>query len=376
MARLRQRTRAIVFPFIWQKNAQGSPAGTFAADVPRDYAAGTAPTSVAVGDINLDGFPDLAVSDADDNAVSVILNAGNGTFQTNIEFPVGTTPASIVSADFNADGRPDAAVANSGSADATVVLNTTALFGSGTGLLGSLFPGVQYLDIGMKMKATPRIHENNDVTLQLSLELTSLAGTSINSIPVISNQSVEQTVRLRENETGILAGFLQSQLSNAITGTPGIGELPIGNYLAGDQSLQRDESEVLILITPRLVRFENHENRRIYAGQGSLDNGAAAAPAALGGVANPGRFNPAGAQPAEGQPGQVNQPAGPPVQTAGPPAAGGEQPATTPAPPQNQNPNGEAPNNPPSGNEPPAQAPAPVITPSTQPQPETAPQPQ
>jgi hypothetical protein len=175
---------------------------------------------------------------------------------------------------------------------------------------------------------------------------------------VISNQSIEQTVRLRENETGILAGFLQTQLSNAITGTPGLGEIPLGNYLAANQDLQRDESEVLILITPRLVRLENHEARRIYAGQGALDNGAAA-PTPLGGSGNPGRFNPTGAPANALQPGQPEQP-------AAPPAANEQPPANNPP----ASPNTEAPRaNAPTGNEPTGQAPAPVITPMVQPPP-------
>ena len=57
----------------------------------------------------MDGFPDIAISDPRDNAVTILFNQGTGIFSFNdSEIPVGTDPVSIVTADFNGDGRPDA----------------------------------------------------------------------------------------------------------------------------------------------------------------------------------------------------------------------------------------------------------------------------
>src|SRR5208282_2255993 len=179
-----------------------------------------------VADYNQDGSLDIAVSDETDNAVTVLLNAGNKSFTALPELPVGTAPVSIAVADFNGDGRPDAATADNGAAEVTVILNSTSLFGAGVSSIGTPFPGVQYLDVGLKVKATPRIHPNADVTLQMSFELSSLTTQNYNTIPVISNESVDQTVRLSPNQTAIVAGFLQDQSSNAITGNPGIASVP------------------------------------------------------------------------------------------------------------------------------------------------------
>ena len=118
--------------YYGQKNSTSQPLGTFVAGPTRDFAAGTGPTSVAVADYNVDGSPDILVSDETDNAVTVLLNSGNQLFTALPELPVGTAPVSLVSADFNADGRPDAAVADSGAAEATVILNSTSLFGAGS----------------------------------------------------------------------------------------------------------------------------------------------------------------------------------------------------------------------------------------------------
>lgn len=243
--------------------------GQFAPGVQRDFPAGNQPTAIAVGDFNVDGLDDLAVTDQSDNAVSVLLNAGNGLFSPNFELPVDQAPVSITTADFNGDGKADVATANRNSNDATVILNSASFNGATNPLSSSIYPGVQYLDVGLKIKATPHIHPNGDVTLELSFENSSLAGSSLNSIPVVNNESVDQTVRVRQDQTAILAGMLQTQTTNALNGLPGLGQLPGIQWLSSDQNAQNQATELLILVTPRIVRLASRKDELIYAGQGS-----------------------------------------------------------------------------------------------------------
>ena len=94
--------------------------GTFQARV--NYAVGSGPGSVAVGDFNADGRPDLAVANAFSNNVSILRGNANGTFQVAVNYAVGRFPVFVAVGDFNADGRPDLAVANRPSANVSILL--------------------------------------------------------------------------------------------------------------------------------------------------------------------------------------------------------------------------------------------------------------
>ena len=84
--------------------------------------AGTSPRSVAVGDLNNDGKPDLVVANLDSHDVSVLLGKGDGSFRAAVNYSAGMRPFSIAVSDFNGDGKPDLAVANFISGDVSVLL--------------------------------------------------------------------------------------------------------------------------------------------------------------------------------------------------------------------------------------------------------------
>ncbi|MGA2653308.1 MAG: FG-GAP-like repeat-containing protein [Terracidiphilus sp.] len=102
----------------------GNGDGTFTQAANSPLTVGNGPLSVAVGDFNGNGIPDLAVANAIDSTVMILMGNGDGTFAqaTNSPVPVGAEPSSIVVADFNGDGVPDLAVANYGSNTLTILL--------------------------------------------------------------------------------------------------------------------------------------------------------------------------------------------------------------------------------------------------------------
>ncbi len=97
--------------------------GTF--KTPVDYPSGTNPFAVAVGNLNGDAYPDLAVADeTSPGTVSVLLNNGDGTFAASVPYSVGDFPLAVAIGDFNGDGLEDLAVANSGDSTISILLNT------------------------------------------------------------------------------------------------------------------------------------------------------------------------------------------------------------------------------------------------------------
>lgn len=299
----------------------GNGDGTFGAAT--SFTTDAGPTALISGSFASSSFSDLLVVCESANTLDVFLGLGNASFATPLSVPTGSNPVAVATGDFAGTGLLDAAVANLASNTVSVILNPVNSQLSSTAPSTS-YPASEYVDLGLKVHATPRVHAPDEVSLNMQFEITALTGQNVNSIPIISNRSIEQMVRLRANETSILSGLIETSEIRSITGWPGLTLL---GPLTSDRTNQQSETELVIAITPRQLRLIPREDRTFYAGRGV---GTAAPPEPAG----PGQQPP--------QPPGVAPAGVPPAPNVLPPGGvpGAPQPAPTPGAPGNppQNP--------------------------------------
>jgi general secretion pathway protein D len=118
----------------------------------------------------------------------------------------------------------------------------------------------QYLDVGVNIDITPKVHSNGEVTLKITMDISSVTGTSnIGGIsqPIIGQRKIEHEVRLKEGEVNMLGGMLEDSSTKALTGIPGLGQIPILKYLFAQTTTDHSETETVFVLIPHIVR--NHE---------------------------------------------------------------------------------------------------------------------
>jgi len=130
-------------------------------------------------------------------------------------------------------------------------------------------PQFQFEDLGITLKLTPQILRNDAVFLDLDMKVEALAGSSIDNIPILNNRALKSTITIPAGHTAMLATVVSSSELKALTGLPGLSELP--GFQGTDQDRQKQSTELLIAITPHIVRSGRMEvsSRRIDNGRGS-----------------------------------------------------------------------------------------------------------
>jgi general secretion pathway protein D len=124
-----------------------------------------------------------------------------------------------------------------------------------TGVVSS---NIQYLEVGLKLDVQPDIRLKNEIGIKLALEVSSVTNTVTlangTQTYQIGTRNAETKLRLRDGETQILGGLINDQEGTSGNRIPGIGDLPILNRLFGTQRDSHNKTELVLSITPRLVR--------------------------------------------------------------------------------------------------------------------------
>src|ERR1700746_2106584 len=115
-----------------------------------------------------------------------------------------------------------------------------------------------YLDVGVNVNITPRVHPNHEVSLKVSIEVSQVNSFQpIGGIlqPVIGQRKIEHDIRLREGEVNILGGLFEHIDSKTVNGWPGFAQIPFIKYLTATHNGDVQENDVLIVLIPRSVRM-------------------------------------------------------------------------------------------------------------------------
>jgi tetratricopeptide (TPR) repeat protein len=165
-----------------------------------------------------------------------------GTVRSGTKYPIQTSSFSSLS----------------GSIPSIPGLTSAGASGALSSLLAGLnsvpnVPQVQYQDLGLTLKATPKVLRNDDVALTLDLKIDALSGSSVNGNPILANRSYSGVVTLREGEGAVLISELDKQETRALSGLPGLTEIPGLNNVT-ENNTQKSASTLVIVITPHVVR--------------------------------------------------------------------------------------------------------------------------
>jgi general secretion pathway protein D len=133
-----------------------------------------------------------------------------------------------------------------------------------------------YENIGVNIDITPRTHHDDDVSLALKVEVSSISGTGFGNLPTFGNRSINTVIRLRDGETNMLAGLIRDDERKVLSGVPGLSDIPIIGRLFAFNRTQVQETDIILTLTPHIVRVLDLTDADVRAFKVGRDTGSAA----------------------------------------------------------------------------------------------------
>src|SRR5271156_4825352 len=115
----------------------------------------------------------------------------------------------------------------------------------------------QYLDVGVNIDITPRVHAGREISLKLSMDVSDVDSyVSIGGIsqPVIGQRKIENEIRLKDGEVSLLGGMMEDSKTKALTGIPGLASIPILKYLFSQDTSDHSTNEIVFVLIPHIIR--------------------------------------------------------------------------------------------------------------------------
>ncbi len=126
---------------------------------------------------------------------------------------------------------------------------------------GDIIPitSFQYQDVGIKIDVEPRVHHNREITLKVTVEVSSVTGEVAQeggpSQPIIGTRTINTVIRLEDGETNMLVGLYKEDTSTSETQTPGLSDIPVLGRLFTNRSNNSTRNDLVLTLTPHIVRF-------------------------------------------------------------------------------------------------------------------------
>ncbi len=116
----------------------------------------------------------------------------------------------------------------------------------------------QYLDVGVNVDVTPRIHPDHEISMKVNIVVSSQTGsTNIGGInqPIISQRSIEHDIRLKDGEVNVLGGLMEQTDTDSVNGIPGLARIPFFKNFFSSDTVDHEKDEILIVLIPHIVRL-------------------------------------------------------------------------------------------------------------------------
>jgi general secretion pathway protein D len=114
-----------------------------------------------------------------------------------------------------------------------------------------------YLDVGVNLDMIPRVHDANEVSMHLSIEVSQVTdNVTIGGIsePEIGQRRFELDLRTRDGEVNLIGGLLKEEEDKSVSGIPGLGQIPGLKRLFSSENITRTQNELLITLVPHIIR--------------------------------------------------------------------------------------------------------------------------
>ena len=205
------------------------------------------------------GILKTGISGAANTSLNLGLNSSDTRSLDDVQIRVGDrqpaifregTRYPITSSTYSTGLSTAASALSNASINGVSVAGLLSQFAGGT---SATIPQVTYEDLGVTLNATPVIQKSGRINLLLSLKIEALAGGSANGIPVLASRQFASDITLMDGESALMVSNVTRSESAAMTGVPGLSELP-GFQMPTERNTEKDSSQLVVVVTPHVVR--------------------------------------------------------------------------------------------------------------------------